>query len=55
MTTAVPQPLADDLPGPSAWDLVSSVQAGDGEAFGQLYDRYRAVRRLAQLLPVGVR
>lgn len=55
MTTALAQPLADDLAGRIAWDLVSAVQAGDGKAFGQLYDRYHAVVFRFVLYRVGDR
>lgn len=36
------EPAAEDTDGggPAGWDLVRATQAGDQQAFGQLYDRY---------------
>ncbi len=35
-----PAPETTDSVSPAGWDLVRATQAGDQEAFGQLYDRY---------------
>jgi RNA polymerase sigma-70 factor (ECF subfamily) len=36
----LPEEETTDSGGPAGWDLVRRTQAGDQEAFGQLYDRY---------------
>lgn len=55
-----PEPAAPEGPGPdgtglAGWDLVRATQAGDQEAFGQLYDRYHEMVFRYVLFRVGDR